>query len=157
MEELKESPMVGEPIQVMLVEDNIDHAELVIRTLEEHRIANKVRHFLDGQSALDYLFHRGDFSDDTNNPSPHVILLDLRLPRVDGIDVLKAIKESDELKAIPVVVLTTSEAEKDVARAYYNHANSYLVKPVGFEEFKKLMEDLGFYWLSWNTNPHSKE
>ena len=149
--------MIGEPILVMLVEDNADHAELVIRTLEEHRIANKVRHFLDGQSALDYLFHRGEFSDRANNVRPHVILLDLRLPRVDGIDVLKAIKEDNHLKSIPVVVLTTSEAEKDVAKAYYNHANSYLVKPVGFDEFKRLMDDLGFYWLSWNTNPDITE
>ena len=145
--------MIGEPILVMLVEDNADHAELVIRTLEEHRIANKVRHFLDGQSALDYLFHRGEYFDPAISARPHVILLDLRLPRVDGIDVLKTIKEDDHLKSIPVVVLTTSEAEKDVAKAYYNHANSYLVKPVGFEEFKRLMDDLGFYWLSWNTNP----
>jgi len=149
--------MVGEPILVMLVEDNVDHAELVIRTLEEHRIANRVRHFLDGQSALDYLFHRGEFADQTDYARPHVILLDLRLPRVDGIDVLRAIKEDNDLKSIPVVVLTTSEAEKDVARAYYNHANSYLVKPVGFEEFKKMMDDLGFYWLSWNTHPDIKE
>jgi CheY-like chemotaxis protein len=149
--------MVGEPILVMLVEDNVDHAELVIRTLEEHRIANRVRHFLDGQSALDYLFHRGEFANEKSPARPHVILLDLRLPRVDGIDVLKAIKEDNDLKSIPVVVLTTSEAEKDVARAYYNHANSYLVKPVGFDEFKKLMDDLGFYWLSWNTHPDIKE
>jgi CheY-like chemotaxis protein len=149
--------MIGEPLLVMLVEDNVDHAELVIRTLEEHHITNRVRHFLDGQSALDYLFRRGDFSDQQNSPHPHVILLDLRLPRVDGIDVLKAIKEDDDLKAIPVVVLTTSEAEKDVARAYYNHANSYLVKPVGFEEFKRLMDDLGFYWLGWNTHPEIKD
>lgn len=149
--------MIGEPILVMLVEDNADHAELVIRTLEEHKIANKVRHFLDGQSALDYLFHRGEFSDPTTSIRPHVILLDLRLPRVDGIDVLKAIKEDDNLKSIPVVVLTTSEAEKDVAKAYYNHANSYLVKPVGFDEFKRLMDDLGFYWLSWNTNPNIRD
>jgi len=133
MERPKENAMAGEPIFVMLVEDNADHAELVIRTLEEHRIANKVRHFLDGQSALDYLFRRGEFAEDTSTLRPHVILLDLRLPRVDGIDVLKAIKEDDGLKSIPVVVLTTSEAEKDVARAYYNHANSYLVKPVGFD------------------------
>jgi len=148
--------MVGEPVLVMLVEDNVDHAELVIRTLEEHRIANRVRHFLDGQSALDYLFQRGKFAGQTNDARPHVILLDLRLPRVDGIDVLKTIKDDHDLKTIPVVVLTTSEAEKDVARAYYNHANSYLVKPVGFEEFKKLMDDLGFYWLSWNTHPDIK-
>ena len=149
--------MIGEPVLVMLVEDNADHAELVIRTLEEHRIANRVRHFLDGQSALDYLFQRGEYAEPASNIRPHVILLDLRLPRVDGIDVLKAIKEDDHLKSIPVVVLTTSEAEKDVAKAYYNHANSYLVKPVGFEEFKKLMDDLGFYWLSWNTNPGKRE
>ena len=149
--------MIGEPTLVMLVEDNADHAELVIRTLEEHRIANRVRHFLDGQSALDYLFQRGEFSDAAASARPHVILLDLRLPRVDGIDVLKAIKEDDHLKSIPVVVLTTSEAEKDVAKAYYNHANSYLVKPVGFDEFKRLMDDLGFYWLNWNTNPNVAE
>jgi len=149
--------MIGEPILIMLVEDNVDHAELVMRTMEEHRIANKVRHFLDGQSALDYLFHRGEYSDPHGNPRPHLILLDLRLPRVDGIDVLRAIKEDEGLKTIPVVVLTTSEAEKDVARAYYNHANSYLVKPVGFEEFKKLMDDLGFYWLGWNTNPETTD
>jgi CheY-like chemotaxis protein len=149
--------MIGEPILVMLVEDNVDHAELVIRTLEEHRIANRVRHFLDGQSALDYLFQRGEFADRTDNARPHVVLLDLRLPRVDGIDVLKAIKEDEHLKTIPVVVLTTSEAEKDVAKAYYNHANSYLVKPVGFDEFKRLMDDLGFYWLSWNTHPDPRD
>jgi CheY-like chemotaxis protein len=143
--------MDGEQMLVMLVEDNVDHAELVVRTLEEHRIANKVRHFLDGQSALDFLFRRGEFEKDTTR-RPHIILLDLRLPRVDGIVVLKTIKEDEELKSIPVIVLTTSEAEKDVAKAYYNHANSYLVKPVGFEEFRKLMDDLGLYWLSWNTH-----
>ena len=145
--------MVGESVFVMLIEDNVDHAELVIRTMQEHQIANNVRHFLDGQSALDYLFQRGEYSDQDMNPRPHVILLDLRLPRVDGLDVLKTIKEDEDLKTIPVVVLTTSEAEKDVARAYYNHANSYLVKPVGFEDFRKLMDDLGFYWLGWNTQP----
>jgi CheY-like chemotaxis protein len=145
--------MTGEPMLVMLIEDNADHAELIIRTLEEHRISNKVRHFLDGQTALDYLFQRGEFSQPVQSPRPHVILLDLRLPRVDGIDVLKAIKRDDNLKCIPVVILTTSEAEKDVAKAYHNHANSYLVKPVGFEEFRQLMDNLGFYWLSWNTNP----
>jgi len=149
--------MIGEPILVMLVEDNADHAELVIRTLEEHRVANNVKHFMDGQSALDYLFRRGEFSGKGNHPRPHVILLDLRLPRVDGIDVLKSIKESDELRSIPVVILTTSEAEKDMIGAYSNHANSYLVKPVGFDEFKKMMDDLGFYWLSWNTNPYGKK
>jgi len=149
--------MIGAPIPVMLVEDNADHAELVIRTLQEHRIANKVCHFLDGQSALDYLFQRGEYSDHPGARRPHLILLDLRLPGVDGIDVLKALKEDDDLRTIPVVVLSTSDAEKDVARAYHNHANSYLVKPVGFEEFRKLMDDLGSYWLGWNASPDIKE
>jgi CheY-like chemotaxis protein len=146
--------MQGEPILVMLVEDNLDHAELVIRTLEDHRIANRIRHFADGQSALDYLMRQGQYADPESSPRPHVILLDLRLPRVDGLEVLQAIKQNSELKSIPVVVLTTSEAEKDVIRAYDNYVNSYLVKPLGYDEFRKLMEDLGFYWLSWNTQPH---
>ena len=149
--------MAAEPILIMLIEDNIDHAELVIRTLQEHRIANTVRHLLDGQSALNYLFRRGEFSDPESSPRPHLILLDLRLPGTDGIDILKTIKEDADLKTIPVVVLTTSEAEKDVARAYYHRANSYLVKPVGLEEFKKLMDELGFYWLGWNSRPDFKE
>jgi CheY-like chemotaxis protein len=149
--------MIGDPVLVMLIEDNMDHAELVIRTLEEHRIANRVSHFLDGQSALDYLFHRGEFAELAEAKRPHLILLDLRLPRMDGIEVLKAVKEDAELKNIPVVVLTTSEAEKDIAKAYSNHANSYLVKPVGFEDFKKLMEELGFYWLGFNVNPYTKK
>jgi CheY-like chemotaxis protein len=153
MQESRERRMIGEPIFVMLVEDNIDHAELVMRTLQNHRIANKIRHFTDGQTALDYLLRRADFSDPASTPRPHVILLDLRLPRVDGLEVLQTIKEDQVLKSIPVVILTTSEAERDVARAYYNHANSYLVKPLGYEEFRKLMEDLGFYWLGWNTHP----
>jgi CheY-like chemotaxis protein len=137
----------------MLVEDNADHAELVIRTLEDHRIANKVIHFLDGQTALDYLLRRDGYEDPEVTPRPHMILLDLRLPGIDGLEVLRMIKEQEELKNIPVIVLTTSEAEKDVARAYSNHVNSYLVKPVGYEEFSKLMNDLGFYWLGWNTHP----
>ena len=145
--------MKGEPILVMLVEDNADHAELVIRTLEDHRIANKVIHFLDGQAALDYLLRRNEYEDSEVTPRPHMILLDLRLPGIDGLEVLRLIKEQEELKNIPVIVLTTSEAEKDVARAYSNHVNSYLVKPVGYEEFSKLMNDLGFYWLGWNTHP----
>ena len=145
--------MMGEPVLVMLVEDNIDHAELVIRTLEDHRIANSIKHFSDGQSALDYLLRRGEYTDPAISPRPHVILLDLRLPRVDGLEVLRIIKEDPEVQKIPIIVLTTSEAEKDVARAYDNHVNSYLVKPVGFEEFSKLMNDLGFYWLGWNTHP----
>jgi two-component system response regulator len=146
---------MNEFVLVMLIEDNLDHAELVMRTLAEHQVVNQIRHFTEGQSALDYLFRREEYTDPATSPRPNLILLDLRLPRVDGLEILKEIKNSDELRCIPVVVLTTSEAERDIARAYLNHANSYLVKPVGFEEFNKLMEDMGFYWLGWNTSPIS--
>ncbi|GJQ34239.1 MAG: response regulator [Anaerolineales bacterium] len=142
--------MIGEPILVMLVEDNADHAELVIRTMENHPIPTKILHISDGESALDYLLRRKSYSDPDNSPRPYIILLDLRLPRVDGLEVLRVIKEGEELRNIPVVILTTSEAEKDVMQAYDNYVNSYLVKPVGYEEFSNLMNDLGGYWLGWN-------
>jgi CheY-like chemotaxis protein len=148
-----ENAMKAEPALVMLVEDNDDHAELVMRTLAEHRMANKIWRVSDGQIALDYLFRSGEFVDPESSPRPTLILLDLRLPRVDGLDVLKAIKESPDLRQIPVVVLTTSDTDRDVGRAYLHHANSYLVKPVGFDQFSRLMVDLGIYWLGWNTQP----
>jgi two-component system response regulator len=144
---------MNEFVLVMLIEDNLDHAELVMRTLAEHQVINQIRHFTEGQSALDYLFRRGEYTDPAKSPRPNLILLDLRLPRIDGLEILREVKGDDDLRCIPVVILTTSEADKDIARAYMNHANSYLVKPVGFEEFNKLMEDMGFYWLGWNTSP----
>lgn len=144
--------MQGEPVLVMLVEDNLDHAELIMRTLADHRVANEVIHFNNGQSALDYLWQQGEFSQQ-KTPRPHVILLDLRLPRIDGLEVLRTVKASTEHRHIPVVVLTTSEAEKDMVRAYDNYVNSYLVKPVGYNEFTNLLDSLGFYWLSWNSLP----
>ena len=148
--------MMGEPLLVLLVEDNLDHAELVMRSFAEHRVANRIVHLADGQTALDYLFRQGPYADKLGDtPLPHVVLLDLRLPRVDGLTVLKTIKDSEALRKIPVVVLTTSEAERDVARAYECHANSYIVKPLGFEQFSQLMADLGFYWLGWNTHPRA--
>lgn len=143
--------MQGEPVLVMLVEDNDDHAELVTRQMADHHIANKVIRLIDGQEALDYLFRIGEFENPESSPRPHVIFLDLRLPKVDGLEVLKRLKESRELRNIPVVVLTTSEGERDVAKAYLNHTNSYIVKPVDYQKFRNLMNDLGFYWMSWNT------
>jgi CheY-like chemotaxis protein len=145
--------MDGEPLVVLLVEDNPDHTELVMRSLEDHRIANTVQHVPDGEAALDYLFRRGKYSSPEKSPRPHMILLDLRLPRIDGLEVLKKIKTDETLRRIPVVILTTSEAEKDVAGAYANHTNSYLVKPLDFEKFSQLMDDMGFYWLAWNKRP----
>ena len=143
--------MTGEPVVVLLVEDNDDHAELVMRQMADHRITNKVVRLADGQEALDYLFRKGIFEDSEVSPRPHVIFLDLRLPKVDGLDVLKVLKDSDEVRDIPVVVLTTSEGERDVTKAYLNHTNSYVVKPVDYHKFRDLMDNLGFYWMSWNT------
>jgi len=145
--------MNGEPLAVLLVEDNPDHAELVIRCLTDNRVANKVYHVADGEAALDYLFRRGQYTDPKISPRPHVILLDLRLPKIDGLEILREIKTADDLRRTPVVVLTTSEAESDVARAYDFHANSYLVKPVDYQKFAQLMRDMDFYWLAWNQRP----
>ncbi|MEW5938763.1 MAG: response regulator [Chloroflexota bacterium] len=140
-----------EPARVLLVEDNDDHAELVMRQLADHSVNVEMRRVADGQEALDYLFRNGQFTSPESSPRPDVVFLDLRLPKVDGLEVIKILKDSEELRKIPIVVLTTSEAEQDVARAYVNHANSYVVKPVDFQKFRDLMNELGFYWLSWNT------
>ena len=143
----------GEPIIILLVEDNPAHAELILRNFETHQLANQIIHLSDGAQALDYVFRRGAYADPSQSPRPHLILLDLRLPKVDGLEVLQAIKEAPELQAIPVVVLTTSEAEQDAFQAYQHRVNSYLVKPVDFHKFTKLMEELEFYWLVWNYYP----
>ena len=140
------------PLTILLVEDEIPHAELVKRGLEAHQIANKIYHVADGEAALDYLFRQGVYADPDTSPRPHVVLLDLRLPRLSGLEVLREIRASSDsnLHTVPVVVLTSSAATQDVTSAYEQHANSYLVKPVDFAQFMQLIHDLGFYWLGWN-------
>jgi CheY-like chemotaxis protein len=145
--------MSGEPVIILLVEDDPAHAEIVRRNFVNFRMANRpvqLVHVADGQEALDYLFSRGKFQNPGLSPRPNLILLDLRLPKVDGLEVLKIVKEDADLVSIPVVVLTTSSAEADKAKAYESHANSYLVKPMDFSQLNKLMDALGFYWLVWN-------
>lgn len=148
-------PKHSELFTILLVEDNPAHAELVLRSFEDHRIANRIIHLSDGETALDYLFRRSPFLNAEESPRPHVIFLDLRLPRMDGLEVLQEIRASEDLHRLPVVILTTSEAERDVSRAYEHHTNSYVVKPLNFEGFTELMEDLGQYWLGWNSYPWS--
>ena len=130
----------------------MDHAELIIRTTEDHAIPNKVIHFHDGPSALDYLFRRNGYCQPAMSPRPQLILLDVHLPGRDGIDILRTIKTSEELRMIPVVMLTTSATEQDITSAYHNHANSYVIKAVGYEEFKDLMGALCSYWLGKNQS-----
>jgi CheY-like chemotaxis protein len=146
--------MKGGPIVILLVEDDPAHAEIVRRNLEDSRIANRLIHVADGQEALDYLFRRGNFTDPILSPQPCLILLDLRLPKVDGLEVLSIIKADADLCHIPVVVLTTSAAESDMVEAYEMHVSSYLVKPVDFSQFVKLMDVLRYYWLAWNQYPY---
>ena len=142
--------MLGEPIVILLVEDDPAHAEIVKRNFKASRIVNQMYHVSDGQEALDYLYRREGYIQPDMSPRPGLVLLDLRLPKVDGLEVLKIIKNDPDLKNIPVVILTTSDAETDVARAYDSSANSYLVKPVDFQQFSKLLETIGYYWLAWN-------
>jgi len=146
--------MKGRPIVILLVEDEPAHVEIVRRNFEGSRLANRLMNVADGQAALDYLYRRAEFRDPEQFPRPDIILLDLRLPKVDGLEVLKTIKSDPDLSRIPVVILTTSAAEVDIVKAYDNHANSYLVKPVDFPQFVKLMDTLGYYWLAWNEYPY---
>lgn len=149
--------MRGEPIVILLVEDEPAHAEIVRRNFEDFRIANRLEHVSDGEEALDYLYRRGKFSDPSLSPRPGVILLDLRLPKMDGIEVLQAIKADPDLRRIPVVIVTTSAAEADKIKAYDSYVNSYIVKPVDHAQFVALMEALGYYWLAWNAFPYGRD
>jgi len=149
--------MRGEPINVLLVEDDPAHAEIVNRNFETFRIANRLLHVWDGEEALDYLYRRGKFSDRQQSPRPGVILLDLRLPKIDGLEVLKIIKSDHDLRRIPVVILTTSASESDKIKAYDNYVSSYLVKPVDYAQFVALMQALGYYWLVWNDFPYERD
>lgn len=138
------------PLHVLLVEDDDDHADLTQFALEEHDPQHRVDRVADGAAALDYLFQRGSYVDVDR---PDLVLLDLNLPRVSGLAVLAAIKEDAELRLIPVVVLTTSDAETDRTRAYNSYANSYVVKPVNFDKFRAMIQELGDYWACWNRLP----
>lgn len=141
-----------EPVVILLVEDDPAHAEIVRRNLEDFKVANRLVHVSDGQSALDYLYGEGEWSG-TAPERPIVVLLDLRLPKVDGLDVLNRIKSDENLKSIPVVVLTTSAAESDMTKAYNANVNSYLVKPLELKQFVELIASLGYYWLACNQKP----
>ena len=139
-----------EVLDILLVEDNESHAELVIDCLTENHLARTIYHAGDGREALDYLFHQGRYCEVSSSPRPQVILLDLRLPKVDGLDVLKAVKGDAELHSIPVVVLSSSSNSNDVDAAYRLNANSYLTKPVSFQDFSSLLSSFGDYWLNRN-------
>ena len=135
---------------ILLVEDNPAHAELVTRALAACPFKHEVHHVTNGQEALDYLYRQGTYADNEKCRRPDLVLLDLRLPKVDGLEVLDEIKRSEDICSIPVVALTTSDVATDVEAAYRRHVNSYLTKPADFAEFSELMQDLCKYWVKWN-------
>jgi two-component system, response regulator len=141
-------------VEILLVEDNPDDAGLVIRALKKHNLANHFVHLSDGAQALDFVFCKGEFSERKIGDRPKVILLDLKMPKVDGLQVLKAIKEDDRTKSIPVVIMTSSSEERDVVESYSLGVNSFIVKPVDFDNFSKAVAELGFYWLLLNKRPN---
>lgn len=140
-------------VEILLVEDNPNDAELAIRALKKNKIANNVEHVIDGEIALDFLLARNEYSDRNINDVPRLILLDLKLPKVDGLEVLRVIKANPITKVIPVVVLTSSKEEKDLIESYNLGVNSYIVKPVDFDKFIDAVRELGMYWLILNQMP----
>lgn len=136
--------------EILLVEDDEDHAILIKSALKDEKIASRIHWVIDGETALDYLFHKGQYLDKSSYPTPDLIFLDLRLPKINGLEVLKLIKESKELKDIPVVILTVSENETDIKNGYEYGANSYLVKPVDYSKFCKIVQTAGYYWMVKN-------
>lgn len=140
-------------VEILLVEDNPTDAELCIRALKKSNLANKLVWVKDGAEALDFLFAAGAYSERHVANGPKVILLDLRLPKVDGMEVLRRVKNDARTRTIPVVVLTSSKEDRDVAESYQLGVNSYISKPVEFDEFAKTVSELGLYWLLVNRPP----
>jgi CheY-like chemotaxis protein len=133
-------------VDILLVEDNPDHVMLTKMVLEKYNVANKVHVATDGAEALDFIYHRGKYSNDKDSPRPGLILLDIKLPKIDGFEVLKQLKNDPEHKAIPIVMLTTSSRDEEVARGYAEGANSYITKPVKFDDFAEKVKNIGLYW-----------
>jgi CheY-like chemotaxis protein len=139
-------------VEILLVEDKPNDVELTLLAFEEHRLANRIRVARDGEEALDYLFGAGS-QEPNGRALPKVILLDLKLPKVDGLEVLRTIRADRELATMPVVVLTSSREQRDIVESYRLGVNSYVVKPINFDEFVEAVQQLGRYWLFLNEPP----
>ncbi|MFA5405683.1 MAG: response regulator [Ignavibacteria bacterium] len=145
--------MDSTPVEILLIEDNPSDIKLTLKALQKHNLANKVTVLKDGAVALDFLFAEGEYADRNRNEIPNVIFLDLKLPLVDGIEVLRKIKSEESTKKIPVVVLTSSKESKDIDECYELGVNSYIVKPLDFEKFIESVSNLGLYWVLMNEPP----
>ena len=145
--------MSANEVEILLVEDNPSDAELTLRALKRRNLANKVHVVKDGAEALDFIFATGAYINRDIDSPPKVVLLDLKLPKVDGLEVLRRIKSDKRTKVIPVVVLTSSKEEKDIVESYKLGVNSYIVKPVDFDKFVQAISEIGLYWLLLNQPP----
>jgi CheY-like chemotaxis protein len=143
-----------EPIDILLVEDDVHDAELTIRALLKSGINNPLLHVKDGEEAINFMYGKGHYSNRNAKDLPRLILLDLKMPKVDGIEVLRVLKTDEHLKKVPVVLLTSSKEGKDVRECYSCGVNSYIVKPVDFDSYKKSVTSIAFYWLSLNQLPY---
>lgn len=149
----EEMETVVPPIDILLVEDNIDDVELTVMALRRGKISNNMHVVRDGEEALNYLFHRGNYKEKEKSPRPGLILLDIKLPKINGMEVLKQIKNDRKLKLIPVVILTTSRRDEDIIRSYDLGVNSYIMKPVEFNKFIDVVKNIELYWVLTNTPP----
>ena len=140
-------------VEILLVEDNAEDAELALRALKKNNIANHILWVTDGAEALDYFFAKGKFSQRDMNYTPKLVILDLKLPKIDGLEILRIVKSDENTKAIPIVVLTSSKEESDIVASYKLGANSFIVKPVDFDKFTASIQELGMYWLLLNEPP----
>lgn len=140
-------------VEILLVEDNMSDAELIIRALRKVNLANHLIHVKDGEEALDFIFANGKFSEREMKSIPRVILLDIKMPKVNGIEVLKRIKAHEGTRSIPVVIMTSSKEEQDIIKSYELGVNSFVVKPVNFDSFSKAVSELGLYWVLINQPP----
>ena len=145
--------MRQDEVEILLVEDDPTDVELTLHALREENIANHIQVVRDGEEALDFIFCRGSFTGRSFESPPRVILLDLKLPKVDGMEVLREVKSDPRTKAIPVVILTASREEKDVVNGYHLGVNGYIQKPVDFDKFREMVKRLGLFWLVVNEPP----
>jgi len=145
--------MLEKFVQILLVEDNPDDVELTLHAFQKHHLANRVHVVRDGAEALDFLFRTGAYKDRRTEDSPQLVLLDLKLPKVDGLEVLRRMKADPRNRMIPVVMLTSSREDRDITESYRLGVNSYIVKPVNFEQFTEAVRQLGLYWLLMNEPP----
>ena len=145
--------MAIQNLNILLVEDNPDDVELTLSALRKHKLANNIEIARDGEEALDFLFCRGPHSNRSFDHPPRLVLLDLKLPKVDGIEVLRALKSDPRTRAIPVVILTSSREEKDMVNSYKLGVNAYIQKPVDFKQFSEMVESTGLFWLVVNQPP----